>query len=87
MKVDEPGSTGTLKFAIMTGAFPEAVGWACATWVELKKQPAASRKSSAQTTPKIEARRTLAFSFDKFLSFLAIKLATYKLWHELLSGG
>jgi hypothetical protein len=91
MNVDEPGSTGTLKFAIMTGPrsskaelspFVADEGWADATLVEPEKPPAASRKSTAQTKPKIETRRTFPFSFDKFLPFLAIKLATYKLWHE-----
>jgi hypothetical protein len=82
MKVDEPGSTGTLKFAIMTGPFAEAVGWADATAVEPKKRPAASKKSSAQAKPKIETRSFPLF-LNKFLPFLAIKLATYKFWHSL----
>ena len=82
MKVDEPGSTGALKFAIITGSFPEAAGWADATVVEPEKAPTASKKSTAQTKPKIETRRTFTLSFNKFLPFLAIKLATYKLWHE-----
>jgi hypothetical protein len=81
MKVDEPGSTGTLKFAIITGPFAEDAGWADATLVEPEKQPAASRKSTAQTKPKIETRRTFPFSFNKSLLFLAILQATYKVWH------
>ncbi|HMK93906.1 MAG TPA: hypothetical protein VK536_00755 [Candidatus Limnocylindrales bacterium] len=84
MKVDEPGSTGTLKFAIITGPFLEDEGWADATVAEPEKQPVASRKSTAQTKPKIETRATFPFSLNKFLPFLAIKLATYKLWHESL---
>jgi hypothetical protein len=54
MKVDEPGSTGTLKFAIITGPFTEASGWADATAVEPEKQLIASRKSTAQSKLDIE---------------------------------
>ena len=96
MNVDEPGSTGTLKFATMTGPrssraelmfpFAEDAGWADTALVEPEKPPVASRKSTAQTKHKIETRRTFPFSFDKFLPFLAIKLATYKLWHESALG-
>ena len=72
MRVDEPGSTGALKFAIITGPRPEAEGWADATVVEPDKQPAASKKSTAHTKLKIEIRKTFPFSFNKFLLFLAI---------------
>ena len=51
----------------MPNPFPEDVGWADVTRVEPEKQPAASRKSTAQTKPKIEIRRSFPFSFNKFL--------------------
>ena len=54
MNVDEPGSTGTLKFAIITGPFGEATDLADAVAVELGKKQRENRKISAQIKPKIE---------------------------------
>jgi hypothetical protein len=81
MKVDEPGSTGTLKLAMITGPFGLATGWAEATAAEPWKQPAASKKSIVQAKLKIETRRIFLLCFNKVLPFLAILQDTYKLWH------
>jgi len=83
MKVDEPWATGALKFAMMTGPFGEATTWADATALEPWKQLTASKKNIAQAKPKIETLRSLPRCFSKFLPFLAIGQAAYKLWHNL----
>jgi hypothetical protein len=65
IKVDEPGSTGTLKFAIITDPLGLAIAWADAAVAELEKQPAASKKSTVKSKTKIDARRIFLFIFGK----------------------
>jgi hypothetical protein len=72
MKADEPGSTGTLKFAMITFPFPDASGCVDAAAEETKKLLATS-KSSATSKPKItKPQKYFCFVFDNLLLFLAI---------------
>jgi hypothetical protein len=82
IKVDEPGSTGTLKFAMITLPFPDASIWVDATAEETKKLLATS-KSSAASKPKVtEMQKYFRLIFDNLLPFLAIQKVTYKVWHN-----
>ena len=68
MKVDEPGSTGTSKLAIITGPVGLDVAWADAAALEVGKQPRANNKKNAHTKPKIETRKILPLWFSKLSS-------------------
>ena len=71
MKMDEPGSTGTSKLAMITGPDGLATVREDSAPFEVGKKLRASNKKNAQNKPSIAARRILLLCFSKLSSDVA----------------